>query len=221
MSFTTLDSIVSDPNASAEVERVWDELTSEFDAVNARKLRHYMKRREVSFHTHVKLLGYLALSLKDAPGDILEIGVWKGKSLALMHRLGGASAKAIGIDPLEVEGQAKEIRIFQKKIFPDITVVQGYSEYAAEQALAISHSFKLFHIDGGHLTKNVWIDFLAYGQFVLPAGYLVFDDYADKEFSLEVGPAIDRMREIGLFDGWDVIGQVEPFTNSFVLRRKS
>ena len=221
MSLTTLDAIVSDPNASAEVERVWDELTREFDAVNARKLHHYMKRREVSFHTHVKLLGYLALSLKDVPGDILEIGVWKGKSLALMHRLGGAGAKAIGIDPLEIEGQAKEIRIFQKKIFPDITVVQGYSEYAAEQALAISHSFKLFHIDGGHLTKNVWIDFLAYGQFVLPAGYLVFDDYADKEFSPEVGPAIDRMREIGLFEGWDIIGQVEPFTNSFVLRRKS
>jgi SAM-dependent methyltransferase len=221
MSPSSLNSIVSDPNASVEVERVWDELTQEFDKVNARKLHHYMKRREVSFHTHVKLLGYLALALKDVKGDILEIGVWKGKSLALMHRLAGPGVKAIGLDPLEVEGQAKEILVFQKKIFPDITIVTGYSEYAASEALALSHTFKLLHIDGGHLAKNVWIDYLAYGQFVVPGGYLVFDDYDDHEFSPEVGPAVDRMRELGLFEGFELIGQIEPFTNSYVLRRKA
>jgi hypothetical protein len=29
------------------------------------------------------------------------------------------------------------------------------------------------------------------------------------------------MRELGLFEGFEIIGQVEPFTNSFVLRRKA
>ena len=45
-----------------------------------------MERTELSFHPYVKLLGYLCLEIDRLPGDIVEIGVWKGKSLAFVRR---------------------------------------------------------------------------------------------------------------------------------------
>jgi hypothetical protein len=217
----SLAAVIADPANSAEVEKIWDTLGAEFDKVNRRKLHRYMERREVSFHSDVKLLGYAAIASRGITGDILEIGVWKGKSLALMHRLAGRDSKAIGIDPLELEGQDKEIAVFQKKLFPKVVVVQSYSEYGPAQVLALSRTFKIVHIDGGHFARNVWIDFLAYAQFVVPGGYLIFDDYADVKFSPEVGPAVDAMRELGLFEDFEIIGQVQPYANSYVLRRRA
>jgi hypothetical protein len=210
---------MSDPSTSAEIEAEWAKLSAEFDKVNARKLHRYMERREVSFHSDVKLLGYLAIALRGQAGDLLEIGVWKGKSLSFMHRLAGGHALAIGVDPLELEGQEKEIAVFKKKIFPNAHIVRSYSEYAVEQVLALSRSFKLIHIDGSHLARNVWLDFLAYERFLLPGGYLVFDDYNDAQYSPEVGPAVDVMHGYGLFAGYEVIGSVAPYTNSFVLKK--
>jgi hypothetical protein len=215
----TLATLVSDPIASAEVEAEWAKLSAEFDKVNARKLHRYMERREVSFHSDVKLLGYLAIALRGQDGDLFEIGVWKGKSLSFMHRLAGGRSIAVGVDPLELEGQEKEIEVFRKKIFPDAHIVRSYSEYAVERVLALSRTFKLMHIDGSHLARNVWLDFLAYERFLLPGGYLVFDDYNDVKYSPEVGPAVDLMNKYGLFAGYEIIGSVEPYTNSFVLKK--
>jgi len=216
---TQLDALVADPTTSSEVESVWNAVSKEFDRVNKRKFHRYMERREVSFHTHIKLLGYLAHSLRDLPGDIVEIGVWKGKSLTLMQRLAGPSTRVIGIDPLELEGQEQELAIFQKIIFPTATIIKGYSEEAVERVTDVSKTFKLLHIDGGHYTRNVWLDFLIYERFVVPGGFLVFDDYTDATFCPEVGPAIDKLRDSGLFSNFQIIGQVEPYTQSFVLRR--
>jgi hypothetical protein len=218
---STVEALLSDPVISADVEQVWNKVSAEFDKVNARKFHRYMERHEISFHTDVKLLGYLVRSLRELEGDVLEIGVWKGKTLTFIDHLVGVPHQTIGIDPLEVDGQVDEVAYLQKRLFPDITVIRSYSEDGVDQVVAKSQRFKLLHIDGGHFARNVWLDFLVYERFVVPGGYLVIDDYGDHEFCPEVGPTVDRLHELGLFADYEIIGQVQPFPNGYVLRRKA
>lgn len=138
-----------------------------------------------------------------------------------MRGLSQPPAKVIGIDPCVLEGQRSEIEYFQQAIFPASFLVAGYSQNVVEKVLQLSKTFKLLHIDGGHASENVWMDFLMYERFVVPGGYIVFDDYTDFEFSPEVGPTVDRMRELGIFNNYDDLGSVPTYENSYVLRKKT
>jgi hypothetical protein len=178
-----------------------------------------MARQELSFHPYVKLLGYLSLDTRDLEGALVEIGVWKGKSLALMSRIAGEGSTVVGIDPCELQGQEQELTYFHQAIFPECRLVQAYSQYAIEEVLQIAPKWKLLHIDGGHSSAQVWADFLLYERFVVDHGYIVFDDYGDAQYSPEVGPAVDRLRRGGLFAGYDVLGQPPGYENSYVLKK--
>lgn len=200
------------------VDTTWAEITDEF-AVHANfHDRPRMTREELSFHSDVKLLGHLCLDLQSVSGDILEIGVWKGKSLALMQRL-SKNAKIIGIDPLEIDLQREELNFFRERIFDETEIIENYSEMAVDEVLEITKNLKLLHIDGGHTARNVVLDFLLYSPFIVPGGYLVFDDYADFEFCPEVGPTIDMLIEFGFTNQFKAIGQVTGFENSFLLQK--
>lgn len=210
---------LSDPATAARVDAVWSALEEEFARAYSEMPAPPMARSELTFHPFVKLLGHLCLDLAGLPGDILEIGVWKGRSVALMQRLSPPGTTVIGVDPCAYEGQEAELRYFRDRLFPDVRLVIGFSERMATEVLYISRGFKLLHIDGGHLRFNVWADFLIYAQFVVPGGCIVFDDYADDVHSPEVRPAVDEMHQMGLFAGFDVIGPVPGCENSFLLRR--
>jgi hypothetical protein len=211
--------LLKDPAAIAKVEETWKEVSERFEWADRRMPERFMERTELSFHPFVKLLGFVCLDLKDTPGDVLEIGVWKGKSLTLMRRLTPSPAKVIGIDPCELPGQDEEIDYFWRDVFPDCRIVKRYSEEALPDTLKLSHAFKLLHIDGGYTRKHIWTDFLFYERFVVPGGYIVFDDYADHEYSPEVGPAVDALREAGLFEGYRIIGQPPGYELSYVLQK--
>jgi hypothetical protein len=212
-----IEKLTSDPYLSSRVESVWDQLSQEFEAAYSSMSTKYMDRSELSFHPFVKLLGFLCLEVTPLPGDIVEIGVWKGKSLALMQRLTEPPAKVIGIDPCELKGQYNELCYFHQAIFPESQIIKGYSQLSIERVLDISKQFKLLHIDGGHSSENVWMDFLMYERFVVQGGYVVFDDYVDPEHSPEVGLTIDKMRRLGIFKNYCEIGQVLGYESSFVL----
>ena len=179
-----------------------------------------MSRGELSFHDHVKLLGYICLEIYDLPGDILEIGVWKGKSLAFMQRLSPRGIKLIGVDPCSLAGQLEDLTYFHKQLLPEAEIVVGQSELSVPKVSSLSKNFKLIHIDGGHQYHNVWLDFLLYERFLVPGGYIVFDDYNDLTYSPEVGQAVNDLYRGGFFDKFNVIGAVPEFTNSFVLQLK-
>lgn len=204
---------------SARVEGTWDTLAREFDSTYAAMPVKFMERTELTFHPYVKLLGYLALDLRGHPGDIVEIGVWKGRSLALMSRLAGPGTKVIGVDPCAMPGQDRELPYFHGKVFPETDIVVGFSERAVSEVVRRTQTIKLLHIDGGHEAFNVWADFLIYERFVVPGGYIVFDDYEDAVYSPGVKVAVDEMHARGLFAGFEVIGPVRDFENSFLLRR--
>jgi hypothetical protein len=64
------------------------------------------------------------------------------------------------------------------------------------------------------------MDFLMYERLVVPGGYVVFDDYMDHEYCPEVGPTIDKMREMGIFDQYHDIGSVPSYENSYLLIKR-
>jgi hypothetical protein len=215
-----ITAILGDAKIASRVDAAWDRLSEDYDKAYASMPVKFMQRTELSFHDHVKLLGYLCTELGALEGDVVEIGVWKGKSLALMHRLVQSPTAVIGIDPCELPGQAQELGYFHETLFPDGYIVRNYSQGAIEQVLELSGAFKLLHIDGGHRSFNVWLDFLVYERFVVPGGCIVFDDYTDATYSPEVGPTVDKMHSLGIFDDYHVVGSVPGFENSYLLVKK-
>lgn len=67
-----------------------------------------MYRENISFHSNVRLLAHAVMRTRSLIRDVVEIGVWKGKSLELMTRFKGAHQKVIGIDPFEIKNQYEE-----------------------------------------------------------------------------------------------------------------
>ncbi|WP_342320981.1 class I SAM-dependent methyltransferase [Kosakonia sp. BYX6] len=205
------------------IDKVWDDLGETFIQTQAiLPPEKAMPRREISFHDHVKLLGYLCwlVNNANAAGDIIEIGVWKGKSSAFMNNICERKRRIISIDPMELANQQLELEFYHQHIFPEVTLVRGYSERSIERVMALEPKTILLHIDGGHLKQHVLADFLLYSPTVVSGGFIVFDDYRDFTYSPEVGPAVDLLRAGGFFNGFDVIGSVPGFENSYLLQKR-
>ncbi|MEK2608755.1 class I SAM-dependent methyltransferase [Pseudomonas shirazensis] len=215
-----LNSFIDNPDLRGSISQVWELIGQHYEqARESLPADQAMLRREMSFHDHVRLLGYLALLLDDVPGDVVEIGVWKGKSLVLMNEVCNRERRIIGIDPFELPNQFAEFSHYQSLLLPQAHILRGYSEMCTERFRALSPSVALLHIDGGHAGRNVLLDFLLYAPSVVAGGFVVFDDYGDHDYSPEVGPAVDLLRVGGYFKGFQVLGVVAGFENSYVLQR--
>jgi hypothetical protein len=211
---------LKDQKLNTLVNSTWNNLHKEFINIQEKIPPQFlMKRKEISFHDHVKLLGNLTVICGDMQGDILEIGVWKGKSLSMMHRLSENSRKVFGIDPLELPNQATEQSFYNESIYPEVKVIRSHSERAVSEFEKLSKNIAILHIDGGHLGKNVLLDFLLYEELVLPGGFIVFDDYTDYKHSPEVGPAVDLLRVGSFFKKFHIFGAVPGFENSYLIRK--
>lgn len=215
-----LNNFTSNPELTGCVTQVWELIGQHYEEAQASlPPEQAMHRRELSFHDHVRLLGYLSLLVADLPGDLVEIGVWKGKSLVLMNEVCNHERRVIGIDPFALHNQFEEFSHYKEKLLPDAVVIRGLSELSAERFYNLAPKVALLHIDGGHTRRNVLLDFLLYSQSVVPGGFIVFDDYNDFQHSPEVGPAVDLLRATGFFQGFNVLGSVHGFENSYVLQR--
>lgn len=214
---------IQDAEMKLFIDSIWDTLGETFTQTQLiLPPEMAMPRRELSFHDHVKLLGYLCwlITNSGAEGDIIEIGVWKGKSSAFMNEICNRQRRIISIDPMELTNQPLELGFYHKHIFPEVNLIRGYSERSIERVLEFAPKTVLLHIDGGHLKQHVLVDFLLYSPTVVSGGFIVFDDYRDHRYSPEVGPAVDLLRAGGFFNGFDVIGSVPGFENSYLLQKK-
>ncbi|MGM3186621.1 class I SAM-dependent methyltransferase [Musicola paradisiaca] len=124
------------------------------------------------------------------------------------------------MDPMELPNQESELRFYHERLFPEVHLIRGYSELSIERVLVLNPHTVMLHIDGGHRGRNVLLDFLLYSPTVVKGGFIVFDDYRDHEFSPEVGPAVDLLRAGGYFNGFDVIGSLPGFENSYLLQKR-
>ena len=99
-----LNRFIDDPAVSDNVAQVWNLIGAHFEQAQASlPADQAMARRELSFHDHVRLRGYLCLLLEGIPGDLVEIGVWKGKSLVLMNEISNRQRWVIGLDPWDCQ----------------------------------------------------------------------------------------------------------------------
>lgn len=223
LEISDLKVFLNDPELKNIIDDVWESVGQAFTETQAILPPELaMPRRELSFHSHVKFLGYLCWLLENSnvAGDIIEIGVWKGKSSAFMNEICQHQRRIISIDPMELPNQMHELGFYHAHLFPEVNLVRGYSEHSIERVLAFNPQTILLHIDGGHLGRHVLVDFLLYSQTVVSGGFIVFDDYGDHQFSPEVGPAVDLLRAGGYFSGYDVIGVVPGYENSYLIQKK-
>lgn len=185
-----------------------------------------------------KLLLYLMryVSAKRFPqGDYVhvEIGTLHGGSLiATLMALQEAhsSHKVICIDPLDGyygragdpnTGVAVSREIVEQNIdrfnFANSTVeiVTHYStELKAIDSVRDSGIISLF-IDGDHSYEGVKADWVNYAPFVVPGGYVVFDNYNDPTFP-DITAFVDRELK-GCPEGWHIVGSLNI---SLLLRRR-
>lgn len=217
---TAVDEVHRADGARELVEATWSQIGRQFEA--ARIADDTMQRTEMGFHDHVRLLGYLALAMRDEPGDVVEIGVWKGRSLTLMARLSGPATRVVGVDPFELPGQANVVAQLHQRFFPSCLLIPAYSQDAVTRVADATDGIKLLHVDGGHLRGHVWADFLLYERLVRPGGWIVFDDYGDTVHSPEVGPAVDELEARGWFAGYEVHGPVAQYAGkNYALRKRA
>lgn len=215
-----LNAFIATQTINESVSQVWNLVGEHFVQAQATlPAEQAMERPELSFHDHVRLLGYLCLLLEDVPGDLVEIGVWKGKSLVLMNEISNRQRRVIGMDPFALPRQFEEFDHYRRQFLPDALFIRGFSEYCAEHFYKLAPQVALLHIDGGHAGRNVLLDFLLYSSNVVSGGFVVFDDYGDYQHSPEVGPAVDLLRVGGYFQGFHVLGTVAGFENSYVIQR--
>lgn len=215
-----LNEFTSDPGLTDNIAQIWELIGQHFEQAQASlPPERAMERRELSFHDHVRLLGYLSFLIAELPGDLVEIGVWKGKSLMLMNEVCNHERRVIGIDPFELPNQFEEFSYYKDLMLPNAQVIRGFSELSAERFYNLAPTVALLHIDGGHTRRNVVLDFLLYSPSVVPGGFIVLDDYRDFKHSPEVGPTVDLLRATGFFQGFNVLGSVHGFENSYVLQR--
>ncbi len=212
--------LLSDVKIKDRVESVWQTISEDFERAYEALPAKYMERAEISFHPFVKLLGYFCIATKKMPGDVVEIGVWKGKSLAFMNALTPSNKKVIGIDPCYLPGQKEELNFFHQRLFPSCYLVRAPSEAAIDSVKQLSTRFAILHIDGNHLEEFVKNDFLNYERCVVPGGYIIFDDYGDDLYSPQVRTAVDSLRSSSMFEAYEIIGQLPGYENSYVLKKR-
>lgn len=220
MDIHELKSIVQNDELRQLVDVVWNEVGVDFVEAQGRLPAEYaMERKELSFHEHVKLLGYFCFLFDGMPGDIIEIGVWKGRSAAFMSRMCKKARRIFGVDPFELPRQFSEMEFYHREIFPEVHLIRGHSEFAIGHICASNPRTLILHIDGGHAGSNVLLDFLLYSRTVVRGGVIIFDDYGDHLHSPEVGPAVDLLRAGGYFREYNVIGVVPGFENSYLIQK--
>lgn len=180
-----------------------------------------------TFHHHTHILYDLRTILgkgMDGKGGVdgkrkyLEIGTFNGGSACLMLQH-PYKTDIYCIDPLNVESNQLDTvtKNFSKFNTYDrkINLIRGYSCDFSNVLGNLLHSgetFDLILIDGSHKYRDVIADFVNYYSLLNEGGFLVFDDYNDKEYSPEVKGAVDDIclgiknnKFVGTFD---IIGSI-------------
>jgi hypothetical protein len=212
-----LHTLLSDQLFSSRVDLTWLKISERYVYHDSQYESPKMTRRELGFHDEVKLLAYVAHLTRFTPGDFLEIGVWKGKSLALIREFCDSEKKVIGIDPLALPGQLDDFTYFYNAILKDVNFIQGFSEQSLSKVLGVTNKLCAIHIDGGHFFNNVLTDFVLYDRLLSSGGIIVFDDYGDSMNSPEVKPAVDYLTRSFAGPNYKVLGTLEKFPNTFLM----
>ena len=217
---TAFQTLLRDESFGSRVDLTWLNISERYVYHDSQYKSPKMARRELGFHDEVKILAYVSHLTRSVPGDFLEIGVWKGKSLALIREFCDPEKRVIGIDPLIVPGQFDDFLYFHDAILKGVDFIHGFSEQGLSKVLGITNKLCAIHIDGGHLFNNVLTDFVLYDRLLSSGGIIVFDDYNDRLNSPEVKLAVDYLTRWFTGSDYEILGTLNKFPNPFVIVKR-
>jgi len=159
------------------------------------------------------LLYYLAATTS-APGCLVEIGAFKGKSTAWLAQAARQAGRRLhSIDP-HVEGTLDDFRA-TVRAFDIAAVATIYQAFSHDVGKDWSLPIAFLWVDGGHDYGTVLQDIRDFTPHVAPGGWVVFDDARP-----DVTPGVIRALDETLRrdDAFDYIGRIRDVD---VFRRRS
>lgn len=146
--------------------------------------------------------------VSEIPGDVLEIGSFKGKTTVfLSHAIEALNLekRLYTIDPYTTEasevGCSNEDIDRAHEIFcqatDDLENHQHINTYSDEAVSRFKEdNFSLIFVDGDHTYNGVMADYRNYAPLLRNDGIIVFDDYANPQFP-GVGYAVETIMDEG------------------------
>jgi predicted O-methyltransferase YrrM len=119
---------------------------------------------------------------KERSAPLLEIGVYYGKSAALLALHSRADEQLVLVDPSEPAESALKMLL---SIKPDgIRLLKNQSADRAVWNLVGTHSrtFRWIHVDGDHKSETVYNDLLLAKELLLPTGIICVDDFMNPRY---------------------------------------
>ena len=119
-------------------------------------------------------------------GDLCEVGVYKGKALALLGMLARDEETVFAFDayPNDWLGETQKTMQAFCPWRSDIRYVQGNTASLGSEALGqvFPRKLRLLHIDAGHEYHEVLHTLCLFAPFLAAEGVIIMDDYHDHEF---------------------------------------
>jgi len=143
-----------------------------------------------TFHHHFHIL--YDLPLPSAEPTYLEIGCYAGASAILMLQRPGVSVVSIDLGSLVHPSIVKFNIEANNPLGNNFRYVLGNSHEQSVFDSVKDLSVDLLFIDGDHTSAGVEQDWKWYSELVIPNGWIVFDDYNDRNCP-GVRPAVDAI----------------------------
>ena len=120
-----------------------------------------------------------------AGGDIVEVGVYHGKSLVLLSLLKNQDEQLIGFDLFDADHEERtrdNLNNFGSS--EQVSLVRGYTSEIAQADLnaMLPSPLRFLHIDAGHEYHEVLEQLHLFSPYVADRGIIAMDDNQDREF---------------------------------------
>lgn len=197
---------------------------------DSNKILHQLNSKFTKhFHEHSHVLYDIRTLLgpRESPVVYLEIGSYIGSSAALMLQHPYAT-DIICVDPLNLPAthykgttsQEDTLRQNIKKHNINNYPVTIHKRFSTDQTLlaqltANKTSIDILFIDGDHRYKGVIDDWKNFEPMVKPGGFIVFNNYLDKESSPQVRRAVDDIVAKLDRSKYEIIGSLPNYQNAF------
>lgn len=128
---------------------------------------------------------FLAQKQLGITGDVAEVGVFHGKSLALLSLLKDPQENLLGFDLFNEDHQERtESNIEEYGQTSGVELIKGLTTDIARVDLdaMLQSQIRFLHIDAGHEYHEVLEQLLLFTPYVGDQGIIAMDDYQDREF---------------------------------------
>lgn len=154
---------------------------------DSEKLRIVELTKAIEGHLTDKEMHFLFAvgALRTSPGDILEIGSYKGRSTVLLSKAAelALDTTVYAVDPLTLpsETDPQDSNAYSKNEFYDNIKkydanIVFYEKFSFEIIDQWDKPLRFLWIDGDHTYRGVQIDYLGFAKHLVPGGIIAFHD---------------------------------------------